>query len=135
MEKAKPKMIVVQEIEQTYSSPLSLESVEIEPSKTNETRKKTSFSLSNHVREFGARFANKVLYESCFPINNSRANELLIFFTLSSLAWLFAYIALGRNALPGGLAFSLIILIVSAHVAGYLVELIKMPSLLGNFVF
>jgi hypothetical protein len=75
--------------------------------------------------------ARKLLIVSCWPINNKAANKIILFFLISILGWLFVFLVTGASALPGGLYFSLIVLVVAAHSVGYVVELAKMPPLLG----
>ena len=65
-------------------------------------------------------------------IKNRTFNKIVIFFTFSPLLWLLVYLIVGKSALPGqGIFFSLIALVVAAHVVGFIFEKIKMPSLLG----
>lgn len=77
----------------------------------------------------------RLLLKSCFPFTHKKINRIVLFFAAWTLLWLFALIITGEQALPGGLYFSLIVLVVSAHVAGFLIEFIKMPSLLGLISF
>ena len=74
---------------------------------------------------------HRLLVKSCLPINNTTSNKIILFFIISILTWLFVFLVTGPSGLPGGLYFSLIVLVVSAHVLGYVAEKIKMPALLG----
>lgn len=65
-------------------------------------------------------------------IKNRSFNKIVIFFTFSPLLWLLVFLVVGKSALPGeGIFFSLIAMVVAAHVVGFVFEKIKMPSLLG----
>jgi hypothetical protein len=93
-----------------------------------------SKAKENIVSKWTKNFFHKLLIASCFPVNNKLANKIIVFFLLSFLGWLFVFLVTGSSALPGGLYFSLIVLVVCAHSFGYLIELIKMPSLLGMLI-
>ena len=73
-----------------------------------------------------------LILNSCLLNRNKRINAFLIFFLISLTCWSLMFLTLGKEALPGGICFSLFVLIVSCHIIGYLFELIKMPNLLGN---
>ena len=75
-----------------------------------------------------------LIIRSCFLVNNNMLNMVLLFLTFSLSLWTLMYLTINKEALPGGLYFSLFILIISCHVVGYICEWIKMPNLLGNFL-
>ena len=72
-----------------------------------------------------------LILDSCFLSRNKRINAIFVFFILSLTCWTLMYLTLNDKALPGGVYFSLFVLIVSCHIVGYLFELIKLPNLLG----
>lgn len=47
------------------------------------------------------------------------------------LLWSVFYFEFGEDILPGSQMFSLLVLFISSYVAGCLIELIKLPALLG----
>ena len=83
------------------------------------------------AKKFKSLFQTFIL-NSCLLNRNKQINAILVFFLISLTCWSLMYLTLGKEALPGGICFSLFILIVSCHVIGYLFELIKMANLLGN---
>lgn len=87
----------------------------------DETLKETNNSCCNRLKSHLIRL-----------IKNRSFNKIVIFFTFSPLLWLLVFLVVGKSALPGeGIFFSLIAMVVAAHVVGFLFEKIKMPSLLG----
>lgn len=82
---------------------------------------------------FCIKLFEKSFIKSFFIIKNKLLNKIIIFFVTSISCWLLAYLFFGTNALPGGIFFSLIVLVVSSHVFGFIFEKIKMPSLLGKY--
>jgi hypothetical protein len=76
----------------------------------------------------------KVVIKSCLPINNKRLNEIMIFLMISGLSYLLAFILFDNKCYPCTLAMPLVLLVISAHVCGYLIEFIKLPSLLGMLI-
>ena len=74
-----------------------------------------------------------LIIKSCFIINNQTVNKIILFFIGSLAFWSFMYLTIGTNALPGGICFSLFVLIFSSHLVGYVFEKIKMPNLLGKY--
>lgn len=87
----------------------------------HETLKETNNSCCNRLKSHLIRL-----------IKNRSFNKIVIFFTFSPLLWLLVFLVVGKSALPGeGIFFSLIAMVVAAHVVGFLFEKIKMPSLLG----
>lgn len=81
------------------------------------------------------KYFQSIFIKSCWLINNKIANKILIFLIISISCWLIAFILLGNKSLPGGIVFSLFVLFISAHSIGFLIEKIKLPSLLGNEFF
>jgi hypothetical protein len=99
------------------------------------TKKPISTGKKENVAlNFIKKILHKLLIDSCFPVKNKLSNKIILFFLLSILGWLFVFLITGPSALPGGLYFSLIVLIVCAHSFGYVIELIKMPPLLGMLI-
>ena len=74
-----------------------------------------------------------IFIKSCFLNRNQRINGIIVFFILSLTCWFLMFLTLNKEALPGGVCFSLFVLIISCHIVGYLFELIKMPNLLGKY--
>ena len=75
-------------------------------------------------------FKNLII-DSCWLPKNNFFNMVIIFTILSMTTWMLIFIILDSKALPGGIYFSLLVLLISGHVFGYLFEKIKLPSLLG----
>ena len=73
----------------------------------------------------------RIVIESCFITKNKLSNKLLTFVVLSFSIWFLIWIVADKEALPGGLYFSLLILLYTGHVFGYLSEKIKLPPLFG----
>ena len=68
-------------------------------------------------------------------IQNRTFNKIIAFFCLCPLLWLLVYLVVGQSALPGkGIYFSLLAMIVGAHLVGFIFETIKMPALLGMLI-
>jgi hypothetical protein len=58
-------------------------------------------------------------------------NKIITFSLISLSGWLVAFFLFKKEALPGGLLFSLYVLVTCSHIIGLLFEIIKFPSLLG----
>ena len=104
-------------------------------------------------KSFNVLFINKNYLNSNYSINN-----LIIFFSIIALLWLFVYFSLSplkiskvsnnstnvtvfetvaeNTALPGGFFYSIWILFTFGHIIGYLLSKIRLPGLLGmTFIF
>ena len=64
-------------------------------------------------------------------LKTTSINKIVLFFSLTAISWLILLILFGKQALPGGILFSLIALFLLAHTLGYLLEKVYLPSLLG----
>lgn len=75
---------------------------------------------------------NRFIIKSSPLMNNKLFNKIVLFVLLSFTVWLLSFIIFDAKALPGGVYFSLLTLLVCGHVFGYFFEKIKLPSLLGK---
>jgi len=92
-----------------------------------------NFNNNKHTAYFVKLF-NSLIIKSCWLSKNMFFNMLIAFFLLSFTTWILFFIIFGKNALPGGIYFSLIILLVASHIFGYLFKKMKLPSLLGHII-
>lgn len=83
----------------------------------------------NKILKLLKKCFNTIIIKSCWPIQNRQFNKIILFILISVLAWLLTYITFGAQALPGGIYFSLAILLSCSHALGFLSEKIKIPSL------
>ena len=74
---------------------------------------------------------NRFIIQSSPLMRNSLFNMIILFIFLSLIVWVLLFIIFDAQALPGGIYFSLLVLLICGHVFGYLFEKIKLPSLLG----
>ena len=107
------------------------QSKESEPTKNQVNEPKPTKKLEINCSRVVKKICKRVLIKSCFPVNSPTINKIIIFFTISFIVWAFTFLVAGQAALPGGLYFSLIILVICAHILGYLMAMIKIPPLLG----
>ncbi len=85
----------------------------------------------NKFKKFISFIFFKTIIKSFWLINNKLFNKILLFFLIAATCWLVIFLLFGKSALPGGLYFSLAILLILSHVLGFLFEKLKLPSLLG----
>lgn len=97
----------------------------------NNNNPQPSTTPNSNSRYMFFRFKTKI----CALIRNNFANKALIFVSICPLIWLFTYLIVDKKALPGeGIYFSLIALVASAHIIGFIFEKLKMPSLFGMLI-
>ena len=73
----------------------------------------------------------RVLIDSCILINKKIINQLLVFVLLACCIWLVIYIMFDTLALPGGICFSLLVLVSCAHGIGFVFQKMRTSALLG----
>ena len=88
-------------------------------------------SLLRKIKKQMTRLFQIVIVKSCFITTNKTVNMCVLFAVVSLAFWSIMYLCIGAYALPGGVCFSLFVLVVSCHIVGYLFEKIKIPNLLG----
>lgn len=93
---------------------------------TTENEKPSSIVMQKLDKLF-----NRIFVASFGISKNNLSNQIIIFFIIAFITWAFLYVVFQNSALPGGIYFSLFILIVASQICGFLFELIKLPSLLG----
>ncbi len=77
------------------------------------------------------KYFKRLIITSCWLPKNNFFNMLIVFVLLSFTSWILLFIIFERAALPGGIFFSLIVLLVSGHIFGYLFDKLNLPPLLG----
>lgn len=101
---------------------------------TTESIKDDKVAISNKTKWTKFKIlTERIIIDSCLPINNPLSNQFLLFVLLSGLSWLVLFLVNEKNAKPGGICFSLLVEFISAHIFGILFEKCKLPSLLGIF--
>ena len=94
-----------------------------------------TISKENNKTPKPTKFIDVFKLKSTQIIRNRNFNKIVTFLCLCPLIWLLIYLVLGETALPGkGIYFSLIAMIVGAHLVGFIFETIKMPALLGMLI-
>ena len=90
-----------------------------------------SISLFSRLEQNAAKSFHHLVIESNWLCQNKVANKIILFILISALGWLLFLAIVGARAMPGGLYFSLVIVLIAGHLFGFLFEKLKMPSLLG----
>jgi hypothetical protein len=97
---------------------------------TNAEEQKSRPTASRFSR-FMKKAFHKVFIESHAIFYEEWLNKIITFALISLSVWLAAFVLFKKEALPGGILFSLYVLVTCSHTIGHLFELIKLPSLLG----
>ena len=101
---------------------------------TNVVVSENLVEIKNYNMNFFQKLNKKLINDSCGLVKNKTMNKIIIFALLSLCAWLITYILFDNGALPGGVFFSLAILVVTSHVFGFVFSKMKLPALLGKFL-
>jgi hypothetical protein len=104
---------------------------DVEPRTQNRKNKNLVLLSIRKVKRTIQSCLHRTVIESCWLIKNRFANKVILLLLSVITVWLLGFIIFGKEALPGGLYFSILILIITAHIIAFLLNKLRVPLPLG----